>query len=211
MNGSIFIYSGGSFLSNRRLDNLLLKDKENPTIIYIPTSIHDKKIFYKNYKTHIKKISKNANVIYYPLELFSEESFVNIIKEADIIYFAGGNTFDLLKNLHSTKIKKYLTHFLKKDKIIACESAGAICLSANINMASIPKSTADENKNCYNSNKGLNLFSFEVCPHFNKKFLHEIKQYQELNKSIIYGIYDGSGIVIDKDKKIKLIGKVVLI
>lgn len=211
MNGSIFIYSGGSFLSNRRLDNLLLTDKENPTIIYIPTSIHDKKIFYKNYKNHIKKIKKNATIIYYPLELFTEASFINLISEADIIYFAGGNTFDLLKNLHSTKLKKYLTNFLKKDKIIACESAGAICLSTNINMASIPKSTADENKSCYKPIKGLNLFKFEVCPHFNKKYIYEIQKYKALKKSIIYGIYDGSGIIIDKDKKIKLIGKVVLI
>jgi peptidase E len=213
MNGKIFIYSGGSFKSNKRIDTLLLFGLTSPKILYIPTSINDSISFFKNYKKNIKELNKNTSVHYYPLENYSEKSFDSIIETYDIIYFSGGNTFDLLFNLRKCKnITKKLNKFLLNNKIIAGESAGAICLSPTINMSKIPINTADINNIKHKLIKGLNLFSFEVSPHFNKKYLYEINQYKNTINSNIYGLYDGSGIILDMNtNKIQLIGKVLQI
>lgn len=210
-NPKIIIYSGGDFSSNKKLDSYLLSGLLHPKIIYIPTSKNDKIFFFLEFKKHFEILFPNAEVIYYPLESYNEGEFQFLLKQINIVFFAGGNTFSLMNNLTKCKnIKKHIKTFLnRKESRLGCESAGAICLSPSIGLGSVPYSTADSNKTKIDAmHKGLALFPFEIAPHYNKCHNKEIILYKKINKNKIYGIYDGSGIVIYKEKFL-YIGKVV--
>lgn len=92
---------------------------------------------------------------------------------------------------------------IKKNKVFAGLSAGAIVLSPNINMAAIPKDEADEPMFDENP-ESCKLVNFEIYPHFENsvKNNREVLKYSTNNSNLILAIPDGSGLVIDEDKTV---------
>jgi dipeptidase E len=112
-------------------------------------------------------------------------------------YISGGNTFYILKQLKKLGLISILKKAYNKGTILSGLSAGAIIMSKDISMASIPKSTADENKVKLKNIKSLGLLNFHICPHFDIKYKKEI-----LNKTKkgVLAIPDDTAVIIQNNK-----------
>jgi len=87
------------------------------------------------------------------------------IKDFDVIYVCGGNTFYLLKKVRETGFDKAIKEFSRTDKLYFGVSAGSILAGPSIDIAS----PFDENDVELTDLTGLNLTDTVVTPHYKKE------------------------------------------
>lgn len=175
-------------------------------ILYIPSSVNDCESYFYKYKKKMN-IKKGLSFTYCPLNNKNIKHFNNLLSNHDIIFFAGGNTFELVHSIRSNKLDKIIKKY-KNNKIFIGESAGAIVLTKTINMASIPKRDADVNSIKTKYINGLNLVDFEISPHCinNRQDIQELRQDFSQRKIPIYRLKDGEGIFFNGN--IKMYGRI---
>lgn len=129
--------------------------------------------------------------------VMDSELNINTIEEVlncNLIHIPGGNTFDLLNLLRKHQLIDKLRLFAKKGGTLVGVSAGGICITPNISVASFADSN-DINITDFNS---LNLVSFIVKPHWqywnDKADLFE--KLNKLNNIPIYTLEDGEAIIV---------------
>ena len=112
------------------------------------------------------------------------------IKDFDIMYMMGGNTFYLLDQIRKYNFDKVIKKFIYNNKIYIGSSAGSIILGNSI------KYTLgfDENNVNMTDFRGLKLVDGIIIPHANRKeeLINSIKDKEEK----IYLLYDGDGIIM---------------
>jgi peptidase E len=96
------------------------------------------------------------------------------IKDIDILYIAGGDTFKLMNDISKTVGSENIIKFSKNnDKLVIGVSAGSIIFGKSIRSADIilgdPKTYSLEN--------GLRLLDYDVVPHYNPTLDLKIKDY----------------------------------
>jgi dipeptidase E len=120
----------------------------------------------------------------------NREEIKNFLKDFDIIYFSGGNTFYLLEKIQQSNCRDVITDFVKNGKIYIGSSAGSVIAGPNIE----PLRDLDNYKKAPNLEdfSGLGLVDFVVFPHwghelFRDRYLnHRIHHtYNEENKIIL--------------------------
>ena len=87
------------------------------------------------------------------------------VKDFDVIYVCGGNTFYLLKKIREIGFDKVIIEFTKTDKLYLGVSAGSILVNPNISAANVG---LDPDKNDVDLT-GLNLTDVVVSPIIAKK------------------------------------------
>jgi peptidase E len=205
----LVLFSGGYWKDNRDLLSALWCHRVNQArhLVYIPSWHGDS--CKKDFETFARQLKKSTiqKFTYFPLDRKLKPHDYKDLKNADIIFFDGGNTYFLL---HYLKQHKLIDWFYKnkKNKVFAGLSAGAICLSPNINLAAIPSNDADEEMFSV-SVEALNLTQFEISPHFtnSKKENKEILDYSKKSNNLILALNDGSGVIIENDKT-QFLGKI---
>ncbi|MDD5606706.1 MAG: Type 1 glutamine amidotransferase-like domain-containing protein [Candidatus Pacebacteria bacterium] len=125
------------------------------------------------------------------------------LKEIDVIYVLGGNTFDYLNGIRKTGLNKKMKEFVKKGGIYVGLSAGSYIACPTIEAATWKH--ADNNKIGLKNLKGLNLVSFLMTAHFEKKYRKTIKEAAKNTKYLIIALTDKQAILI-KNKQVKIIG-----
>lgn len=123
----------------------------------------------------------------------------NEIKDADVIYVCGGNTFYLLKKMRESGLDKILPNY---GGLYVGVSAGSIVAGPNIEVAG-PR---DENDVKLADTRGLGLVDFAVVPHYQRK---EEAVVQGLKKRANYEIVeltDNQAVLVDEGQR-KIIGK----
>ena len=115
----------------------------------------------------------------------------NDIKDFDVIYVCGGNTFYLLQKIRASGFDKILKDF---NGIYIGVSAGSIIVGPNIEVAS----PGDENDVELSDLTGLNIVDFAVSPHFRKE---EQKIIDDLKKQVKYQIIE-----ITDDQAVLVVG-----
>ncbi|MDO8553712.1 MAG: Type 1 glutamine amidotransferase-like domain-containing protein, partial [Candidatus Micrarchaeota archaeon] len=115
----------------------------------------------------------------------------NDLKDSDILFFSGGNTFYLLEKIQQAKCAKVMVDFIGKGKIYIGSSAGSIIAGPDIS----PIYAIDRIENAPNLKgfEGFGLVNFVTFPHWgrNEKFRqvylnHRLKHaYSEKNKIIL--------------------------
>lgn len=117
---------------------------------------------------------------------------------AHIVYLAGGNTFYFLKALKKSGLIHFLQDFAARGGILAGLSAGAHILTPHIGLAGVKGLDPDENEVGLRDLKALGLAPFEVMPHFadEGRRLQTLRAYSGGSKLPVFGIPDGSGIVV---------------
>ena len=200
----IVLFSGGYWKENRELLAALWCHRENQArnLVYIPSWNGDE--CKKDFDQFCRQLQKSSiqKFTYFPLDRKLKLHDYKDLKNADIIFFDGGNTYFLLKHLQEHNLLNWFKQN-KSKKVFAGLSAGALVLSPNIHLAAIPHEDADE-KLFEVDAKSLGFTDFEVCPHFENKLSSnkELITYSLTHNNLIMAIPDGSGLVIDKDKTI---------
>ena len=186
--------------------NLIKEEIEMKKVVFIPTaSINEG---YTGYVGSARKLFKKMGAIVTEIDI-SKEDFSTIksaFKDANIIYFTGGNSFFLIDQLRRTGVDKLLKEELEKGKLMIGESAGAIICAPDISyiekMDPIPK---DYSQNDY---AGLNLIDFYILPHYLtapfKKVTAEIMQ--SFPNIELCAINNAQAVIV-KDGKRDAIGK----
>ncbi|MFA6047293.1 MAG: Type 1 glutamine amidotransferase-like domain-containing protein [Parcubacteria group bacterium] len=110
---------------------------------------------------------------YDKINISEENNFVNL-KEYDIYYVCGGNTFYILDRMRKTGMDKVLINAVKREKFYLGVSAGSIIPGPDIEVAGI----GDINDINLNDLAGLNLVKYIVSPHYTpieEKMIEEFK------------------------------------
>lgn len=99
-------------------------------------------------------------------DIFSEDVTYNKIKNADIIYVGGGNTYKLMTLFRRYKIDTMLSEAYNSNKVLCGVSAGAICWCDYGNSDSRKISSASDKLIRVS---GLGFIPVLFCPHYNKE------------------------------------------
>lgn len=125
------------------------------------------------------------------------------LKDMDMIFVSGGNTFHLLNEYRETGFGEWLQKALK-NKVYVGVSAGSIVMTPTIAVASIPP--RDNNFLKLKDLAGMGFVDFEVEPHCAGKRFKTIEKYAKKSDNPIYAI-DDDGAVALLDGKIEVISE----
>jgi len=131
------------------------------------------------------------------------------IKQANVIFVGGGNTFYLMSWLKKSGLDKILPELLKT-RVYVGISAGSMVATVNLRMSTSQKSYSEKVYPLIND-EGLGFVNFHIRPHLNSEFFPKVRiEYlQEEAKKIpesIYAIDDDSAVLIN-DNKVEVISE----
>lgn len=188
---------GGGELKSKRLINLnkrLLSDLKNPKIIIfqLTSTYTQAKKYLPLLKKHFKRVSSNLVFV------DNRTKFSRIKKEmknAEVIYFPGGNTDLLIQKMKSLKIIPLIKKF--KGWIIGI-SAGAYALS---------KSHLKIDNSSFKEIPSFGIAKLRLKAHYKKSMDQSLLALSTKEK--IYALKDNSAIILNGKKKI-IVGDVFL-
>ena len=193
VNGIIFLSGGGSKEQSFLLDkefSKLLKNK----LLYIPIA-RDKK--YDECLEWIKDVFKQFNYDKITMWTGLKNKTYEDLKEFSAIYFGGGNTFRLMKEIRDSGFDKVLLKFYKNGGHIYGGSAGAAILGKSI----ATSSSFDKNKVKLKDLSGLNLaLGYSIWCHYKKEHDKDIIELSKNNKLNIIAMPDANGVIIKNDE-----------
>jgi dipeptidase E len=134
----------------------------------------------------------------------ARRSAARTIRNSDIVYLAGGNTYYFLAHLRRSGLLDELRRFATRGGVVAGLSAGALILTPHIGLAGYPDFDRDRNdvgltpRQC----KALGLVDFEFFPHYrrSRRYREQLREYSRRSRGVVYACRDGSGIVVEDDR-----------
>ncbi|MBI2669202.1 Type 1 glutamine amidotransferase-like domain-containing protein [Candidatus Woesearchaeota archaeon] len=144
---------------------LIRKAVSTIKVIFIPTASRTKEKL--NYVQEAKQELLDLGVLRKNIKTVNLDTKVNYaeVKNYDVIYVCGGNTFFLLKKVRETGFDKIIAKFVHENKLYFGVSAGSIIVCPNIEIASL----GDENDVGLKDLTGLGLVDVVVSPQYNIK------------------------------------------
>ena len=177
---------------------LIGKPAEKSKVIMVPTASRTER------ELHWVEVSKQELIdlgikILDVLDLDHEAGSYNKIKDYDVLYMCGGNTFYLLHKIRETGFDKVIKQFLADNKLYLGVSAGTVVMGPNIE-AAIPY---DENVVNISDFTGLNIVDEIINPHHESKDEENTKRYEEKLHHKILRLNDNQALlIIDNEKKV---------
>jgi dipeptidase E len=156
------------------------------SMAFIPTAAYPNadKFWVRLTKEEILKTGiKNITVV--DLKNYKEKELYNKLKQFDVIFVNGGNTFHLLYWVKKSGFDKVIKKLLEEGKTYVGLSAGSLLACPDIRVASW-KGLDDSNVVKLNNYKGLGLVSFYVFVHYEDKWKNLVKNEEgKLNGKLI--------------------------
>lgn len=203
----LLLTSGG--LTNnsitRALFNLTGKAPEQTTVVVIPTASNleegDKGWFITDLINLYKQNFKSVEIT--DISAVDEKVWRPSLNRADVLFFAGGNTYHLMRWLNKTGLTDTLSTLLR-DKVYVGVSAGSMVACPDLNLESSPE-IREEDLLETEEMKGLGLVNFYFLPHLNSVGFKKMrkKNIKKAAKNItipIYALDDESALKIIDDK-----------
>lgn len=126
------------------------------------------------------------------------------LKNMDVIFVFGGNTFEYLDRIRKTGLDKLIKSFVRKGGVYFGISAGSYVACPTIEAAG--RKHADKNIVGLKNLKGLNPVPFFVTAHFKEELRPVIEKAVEKTKREVIVLTDKQAILINGKNK-KIIGK----
>ena len=187
----IFLIGGGS---NGRagkpndlepIDKLIVDstNKSNPNFLFIGLASSYADSYYDLMKKNYRSLGANPVYLKKKNILNNPDIVINKIKEADIIYLAGGDTTKLVREAKKYGIDKLLKEKINSDTVIVGISAGAISL-CNDGLSDY-KIINNEGDN-YSFTDGFSFINISLCPHGQEeKRINDLKNELVNNKKVL--------------------------
>lgn len=131
----IIAIGGGEIVGEKKEEQTISIDREiikksgkrTPRLLFIPTASGDSKIYCRNAYDHFG-LKLGCDVRYLMLyDKPDRDEITGKIREADIIYVGGGNTYRMMKLWRRTGVDKLLKEAGERGTVLSGISAGAIC------------------------------------------------------------------------------------
>ena len=126
------------------------------------------------------------------------------LKNIDVIFVFGGNTFEYLNRIKKTGLDKLIKSFVKRGGVYVGLSAGSYVACPTIEAAGWKH--ADTNFVGLKNLNGLNLVPFLITAHFSERFRPIIEKSAKNTKYEVIALTDKQAVLI-KGKSKKIIGK----
>jgi dipeptidase E len=131
------------------------------------------------------------------------------LKEADVFYFEGGNTFHLMHWIEKSGLKELLSEMLKT-KIYVGVSAGSIVVGKSLDLSTSER-LYDEKVEDGSKDEGLGYVDFLIRPHLNSPYfpkvnLADLENFAKEFTETFYAIDDNTAIKVI-DKKVEVISE----
>lgn len=208
---NLVLYSGGSQAENLSLSRqvaLLLEEKNEPLITFIPSYGGDARADFRAFKkTFAGTNCRRFQCIAVDKPLSRQEA--KALFSGDAIFLGGGNTYYFLHHLRARRLLPRLRAFARRGGILMGLSAGSILLTPSIGTAAVPTQDADDNDIGIRRLGALDLVPFEFSPHYEPsgEVDSELKAYSSKLSYPVYAAQDGAGLVV-KNGKISFVGRV---
>lgn len=176
-------------------NKVLPKNIEDVSFLIISVQDSESDAFYlQKTKDELKKIGA-VNIDVFELK---DKKF-DIVKEYDVIYVCGGNTFVYLDRIRKTGLDKFIINSIRSNKsIYTGVSAGSIVAGSNIELAGWGDS-GDVNEIGLIDLKGLELTNIMAFPHYSMQEEEMLKEFEKRNKCQVTRLADGQALFIDND------------
>ena len=115
------------------------------------------------------------------------------VREFDVIYVSGGNTFHLLDQFRATGFDRWLIQ-VAREKVYIGASAGSMVATPTIEVASLPP--GDINIPKLTNLRGLRLVDFELEPHCDIRRFSAVEEYATARNRKIYAIDDETAVKV---------------
>jgi len=198
-----------SIVSNtiEKLIEILPGSSDKLAVAFIPTAAdpYEDKWFVDEDRDKLKE--KGFNVKDVDIKGKTEQELLEELKDVDIIFVAGGNTFYLLEKSRESGFDKIVKELIQKGVTYVGSSAGATLAGPDIE----PIKTLDDPSKApsLKSFNGLNLVDFNILPHFEEKNRKEygeiIRENSEKGYKLII-LTDNQAVVVE-DEEFKIVEK----
>ena len=149
---------------------LINKPIKETRILFVPTAARTNEEL--NYAELSKQQLQKIGILKKNIQVINLDKPLKI-KEFDVIYICGGNTFFLLKKIKESGFDKIIKDSILENKIYFGVSAGSMILSPNIELA-IP---FDKNDIKLKDLSGLKVINVYPSPHYIEKEKPLINKY----------------------------------
>lgn len=140
------------------------------------------------------------NIIFFQLNRKVKE---DDLKNIDVIFVFGGNTFEYLDRIKKTGLDKMIKSFIKRGGVYLGLSAGSYVACPTIEAATWKH--ADRNTVGLKDLRGLNLVPFLITAHFEEELRFIIEEAAKNTKYQVIAMADNQAVLV-KNKSTKIIG-----
>lgn len=210
----LFLSSAG--LTNNSLagafESLVGLSGDKVKIAFIPTAANveegDKGWLINDYY-NLKKRNYGVDIV--DISSLPKEIWLPRLREANVIFVGGGNTFYLMSWINKSGLNTLLPELLKS-RVYAGISAGSMVPTINLKLSTSQKSYS-EKVFPLDNDKGLGFVDFHVRPHLNSELFPKVrvKYLEKLAIEIpepIYAIDDNTAIIVNGESiKVISVGK----
>lgn len=164
-----------------------------PNILFFPFAcIEDMDKSYNKFKVLMESYECQLDCLF---DLSNEEIVNSKIKWADVLYFGGGHSDDLISTVKNSCLEEILTNIKFSNKLICGISAGAIMMAKSGMGDRFAYSNAYNMYN-YKMVNGLNLLPITICPHYDHDGLWCYNDVVSKYDTDGYALEDDTAIVI---------------
>jgi len=178
---------------------LRLADKKPSEIaVFLVSVATEKDKDWKYVKYCIKELNR-AGIKKRNIRIFSLNKKIDppALKDVDIIYICGGNTFHYLHKIRETGFDKQIKKLVKQGVAYFGVSAGSIIAGPKIDIASIGGEVpGDENDINLKNLIGLKLTNVIIYPHYSKQDEYAVKQFEKQNRCKVLRLTDKQSLLI---------------
>ena len=202
-------------LANKSIANALIdlvgRKPEDASLVYIPTASNVEKgdkSWLINDLNNIKKMGfKSIDIA--DISAIDKKLWLPRMKEADVLFFEGGNSYYLMEWVNKSGLKDELPELLKT-RVYVGTSAGSTITNKDLGLKLLQiiyQENMDEKENM----PGLDFVDFIFLPHLNAEYYpkmreENLKRAAEGMKTKIYVVDDNSALKI-VDRKVEIISE----
>lgn len=166
-----------------------LTGKEKPHILYLPTASGDHSDNIRFWENLCKNLGLEPHVMRVWIDSSFEQTFEEMIAEADAIVIGGGNTLNMLSIWQAQGIDRMLVEAMRRGTIIAGGSAGSISW--------FDTGISDSRPSGLSIVEGLGILPYSNCPHYGdeakRSLYHQMLEQGEMEAG--YAMDDKAGIL----------------
>jgi dipeptidase E len=149
--------------------SLLSKSPTEYKVAFITTAALDRgddnPSWLEHYRKEIREFGITA-IEDIDLRKYDKQTLQKKLKDKDIIYVNGGNTYFLMKYVNESGFGALLPQLLEEGKLYVGVSAGSVIMGVDIGLASWIPNDEDVNDGYVVDTKGVNIIPFAIWPHF---------------------------------------------
>jgi dipeptidase E len=186
------------------LFDLVGKKPEDTSLVFVPTASNvekgDKDWLIDDLKNLQKQNFKQIEIA--DISAVPKEIWLPKFEEADVLFFEGGNTYHLMREMNKFGLTEILPELLKT-KVYVGVSAGSMVACPDLQLKTsqiVYGEDLDETENM----KALSLVNFYVTPHLNSPSFTNIRKDNEKIKEALDGV-SNKVYILDDNSAVKVI------